>query len=160
MSLAPSLAIFRHAAYRRYWIMRQLVSASRQMLAVAIGWQVYDLARQTRSIEESAFLLGLVGLMQFAPVPFLSLIAGQVADRFDRKTILIVSNLVRLIGVALLLMATSMQTDAAIMTRETNWLRPSRGTRSAFRRRRSSVPPSAVSCTSPARRRFIGRAPR
>lgn len=116
MSLAPSLAIFRHAAYRRYWIMRQLVSASRQMLAVAIGWQVYDLARQTRSIEESAFLLGLVGLMQFAPVPFLSLIAGQAADRFDRKTILIVSNLVRLIGVALLLMATSMQTDAAIMT--------------------------------------------
>ncbi|WP_246048213.1 hypothetical protein [Hankyongella ginsenosidimutans] len=39
-----------------------------QMLSVAIGWQVYDVARQTRSVEESAFLLGMIGLAQFLPL--------------------------------------------------------------------------------------------
>ncbi|MEL7487675.1 MAG: hypothetical protein AAGJ87_10740, partial [Pseudomonadota bacterium] len=72
--------------------MRQLLSGSRQMIAVAIGWQVYDLARETLSIEESAFLLGLVGLIQFAPVLLLSLVGGQAADRLDRKLILMVAN--------------------------------------------------------------------
>ncbi len=97
MSLVPSFKIFRHQGYRHYWIARQLISGERQMVAVAIGWQIYDLARLTRSIEESAFLLGLVGLAQFLPVLLLSLIGGQAADRIDRKLILIVSNIVRLL---------------------------------------------------------------
>ena len=67
MSMVPSFSIFRHQGYRHYFIARQLVSAARQMIAVAIGWQVYDLTRETRSIEESAFLLGIVGLVQFNP---------------------------------------------------------------------------------------------
>ena len=93
--LTPSLDIFRHQPYRHYWIMRQSLSAARQMQAVAIGWQVYDVARETRSIEESALMLGFVGLAQFAPVFFLSLVGGQAADRLDRKLILVVTNLVR-----------------------------------------------------------------
>tara|TARA_R110000868_G_scaffold6550_3_gene37022 strand:- start:10169 stop:11425 length:1257 start_codon:yes stop_codon:yes gene_type:complete len=100
----PSFAVFRHDAFLRYWIMRQAVSAARQMMAVAIGWQVYDIARETRSVEESALLLGLVGLAQFAPVLFLSLVGGQAADRLDRKLILVVTNLVRAIA-ALILVA-------------------------------------------------------
>lgn len=91
----PSIAVFRHDAYLRYWIMRQTTSAARQMMAVAIGWQVYDIARQTRSVEESALMLGLVGLAQFAPVLLLSLVGGQAADRLDRKMILVVSNIGR-----------------------------------------------------------------
>ena len=79
--------------------MRQLLSGSRQMIAVAIGWQVYILARETRSIEESALLLGLVGLVQFAPVLALSLVGGQAADRLDRKTILIAANMMKLLVV-------------------------------------------------------------
>lgn len=93
--ITPSLDIFRHQPYRHYWAMRQSLSAARQMQAVAIGWQVYDVARQTRSIEESALMLGLVGLAQFAPVFLLSLVGGQAADRLDRKLILVVTNLVR-----------------------------------------------------------------
>ena len=95
MSLVPSFQVFRHSAYARYWVMRQLLSAARQMQAVAIGWQVYDVARQTRPVEEAALILGLVGLAQFLPVLILSLVGGQAADRFDRKTILIVANLIR-----------------------------------------------------------------
>lgn len=98
MSFAPSLKVFRHRAYAHYWVMRQLISGARQMQAVAIGWQIYDLARATRSIEESAFILGLVGLAQFLPVLLLSLIGGQAADRLDRKMILIVSNLARAVA--------------------------------------------------------------
>ncbi|MEZ5928054.1 MAG: MFS transporter [Parvularculaceae bacterium] len=98
MSLAPSTSVFRHRAYAYYWVMRQCVSSARQMQAVAIGWQIYDLARLTRSIEESAFILGLVGLAQFLPVLLLSLVGGQAADRLDRKMILIVSNLARAVG--------------------------------------------------------------
>lgn len=114
MALAPSFAVFRHSAYLRYWIMRQLLSGGRQMLAVAIGWQVYDLARLTRSIEESAFLLGLVGLVQFLPVLLLSLVGGQAADRFDRKSILIVSNLVRLAAILGLLVTAGMPANIAL----------------------------------------------
>ncbi|MGD2133754.1 MAG: MFS transporter [Maricaulaceae bacterium] len=94
--MTPSLKVFRHRAYLHYWIMRQLISAARQMTAVAIGWQVYDLARLTRSVEESALILGFVGLAQFFPVLSLSLVGGQAADRLDRRAILIVSNFVRI----------------------------------------------------------------
>jgi MFS family permease len=100
MRRVPSLTIFRHQAYRHYWIDRQLIAAERQMVAIAIGWQVYDLSRLTRSIEESAFMLGLVGLTQFAPILLLSLPGGQAADRFNRKAILVWSNVLRFFVIA------------------------------------------------------------
>ena len=51
-----------------------------QMLAVTIGWQVYELTN-------SAFDLGLVGLIQFVPVVVLTLLIGHAADRHDRRLI-------------------------------------------------------------------------
>ena len=52
------------------------------MLTVAVGWQVYDLTR-------SALTLGLVGLAQFLPQFLLTLVVGQVADRFERRRVII-----------------------------------------------------------------------
>src|SRR5438067_1249215 len=52
-----------------------------QMLAVGVGWQVY-------ALTDSAFDLGLVGLAQFVPSFLLMLVAGHVADRFDRRRVL------------------------------------------------------------------------
>jgi MFS family permease len=95
MSLTPSLAVFRHRAYAQYWVMRIFGGAAMQMLAVAIGWQVYDIARQTRSVEQSALILGLVGLAQFLPLLLFSLVGGVAADRLDRKAILVVTYLIR-----------------------------------------------------------------
>ena len=106
MRSLPSLTIFRHQGYRHYWIGRQLIAAERQMVAIAIGWQIYDLSRLTRSIEESAFMLGLVGLTQFLPILLLSLPGGQAADRFNRKLILVYSNIIR-IGIILMLFGAS-----------------------------------------------------
>ena len=51
-----------------------------QMLAVAIGWQVY-------SIHHHPLDLGLVGLMAFLPLPILALPAGQIADRLPRRAV-------------------------------------------------------------------------
>jgi len=114
MPLAPSFRIFRHRAYLLYWIMRQLMTAGRQMRAVAIGWQVYDLARLDRSVEESAFLLGLVGLAQFAPVLLLSLVGGQAADRYDRKAIIAWSNVAALCANAILIATAFLEPQVAL----------------------------------------------
>lgn len=110
MALAPSLTIFRHRAYLQFWLMRVAVAAARQMEAVAIGWQVYELARDPISegglaldIPQAAFMIGLVGLAQFIPVLLFSLVGGQAADRLNRKMILVVSNLFRLGGTVALL---------------------------------------------------------
>ena len=112
--MIPSLAIFQHKAYTHYWIMRQLNAGSRQMQSVAIGWMVYDLARQTHSIAESALYLGFIGLAQFLPVLLLSLIGGQAADRFDRKMILVVTNIGRVMLAMALIGSVFLSTPLAL----------------------------------------------
>lgn len=53
-----------------------------EMQAVAVGWQVYEITH--RPLD-----LGLVGLAQFLPGIVLFLVAGHVADVFDRRKVLI-----------------------------------------------------------------------
>ena len=52
----------------------------REMVFVAIGWQVY-------SIHKSTLDLGLVGLAEFLPLLLLALPGGQLSDRFSRRAI-------------------------------------------------------------------------
>jgi MFS family permease len=85
----PATAVFRHRNFTLFWFARIASIFAVQMQAVAIAWLVYDRARQSESIAQSAFLLGMVGLAQFVPIAVLSLFAGQAADRFDRKRIII-----------------------------------------------------------------------
>lgn len=75
------LAPFRNAGFRRYWLTLMFGGFSVQIVTVAVGWQVYDLTRDP-------FMLGLVGLSQFAPALLLVLVTGTVADRYPRRTIL------------------------------------------------------------------------
>src|SRR5688572_1652242 len=56
-------------------------------MVIVIGWQVYDIARQTMSIGDAAFQLGLIGLVQFVPLFVLTPVSGWAADRFDRRII-------------------------------------------------------------------------
>jgi MFS family permease len=56
------------------------------MLAVALGWQMYDLTH-------SAFSLGLIGLAQFLPQLLLTLVVGHAADRYNRRTIVLLCQL-------------------------------------------------------------------
>src|SRR6266487_2968390 len=57
-----------------------------QMIGVAIGWELYERT-------SSPLALGLVGLVQVIPVLLLSLPAGHIADRLDRRWITIASRL-------------------------------------------------------------------
>ena len=50
---------------------------------MAIGWQLYTLTG-------SALDLGLVGLVQFVPILPLTLVVGQVADRYDRRLVVVI----------------------------------------------------------------------
>ena len=67
--------------FRFFLAMRLPTSLAVQMQSVAVGWQVYDISHKPLS-------LGLVGLAQFLPVFGFALVAGHVADRFDRRRIL------------------------------------------------------------------------
>ena len=75
--------------YVCFWLARWSGSFAGQIQSVAMGWQIYALARQTRSVSESAFLVGMIGLAAFIPVLLLTLPAGETADRHNRKTILL-----------------------------------------------------------------------
>jgi MFS family permease len=79
------IAAFKHRDFRLYELARLAATLGLQMQSVAVGWQVYDLTK--RPLD-----LGLVGLVQFAPLLLLSLLTGHVADRFDRRAILLVYN--------------------------------------------------------------------
>ena len=70
--------------FRQFLRARLLGNAAQQMLLVALGWQMYDLTG-------SAWDLGLVGLMQFLPALFLTIPAGQLVDRVDRRQVLAAS---------------------------------------------------------------------
>jgi len=72
---------FQYLNFRLYLTARFLVTASAEMQAVAVGWQVYGLTGR-------ALDLGLVGLAQFLPGVLLFLVAGQAADRLPRQRIL------------------------------------------------------------------------
>lgn len=82
MSAAPGsdAPVWRHANFRRFWLVRVASMGAFQMQVVATGWLVYDLTGR-------ALDLGLVGLVQFIPRVALTLWAGALADRHDRRRI-------------------------------------------------------------------------
>src|SRR5512142_1528340 len=79
-SSSPESSVLRHPPYRLFWLARIATSLAFQMVGVAVGWQIY-------ALTGSAWYLGLVGLAQFLPMFLLTLAAGHVADRYDRRTI-------------------------------------------------------------------------
>lgn len=86
----PSGNVFRRPAFAQFWANRLFGTLGVQIESVAIGWQVYTVARLAHSVEQSAFLVGMVGLAQFLPLFALTLIAGETADRYSRRAILMI----------------------------------------------------------------------
>jgi MFS family permease len=85
-SLPPvvSRSVLKYRDYRLFLLARLLVTAAIQIQSVAVGYQVYE-------ITSDPLQLGFVGLAQFLPMLALILPAGDLADRFNRRTILMVS---------------------------------------------------------------------
>jgi MFS family permease len=74
----------------------QFVSiAGSQMQMVAINWHVYLLTK-------SSLALGALGLVRVVPIILCSLVGGVVADVFDRKRLIIATQLVMLTSAGLL----------------------------------------------------------
>jgi MFS family permease len=73
--------------YRLIWLARFINTAATTAMVVVIGAQVYRLARQSYGMSEAeaAFMLGLLGLIQFIPFMLLTPLAGVLADRMDRR---------------------------------------------------------------------------
>lgn len=82
--VAPRLRLRDHHDYLRLLVARVAGTAANQILMVALGWQMYDLTG-------SAWQLGLVGLLQFLPALLLTLPAGHLVDRYDRRWLLCAS---------------------------------------------------------------------
>lgn len=70
--------------YRRLLAGNVLRSIGTEMQSVAVGWELYQRT-------DDPLMLGLVGLVQFVPVFLLALPAGQAADRYSRKGLLLVA---------------------------------------------------------------------
>lgn len=77
-----------YPSFRRWLLVRFLVVLGSQLEVLAVGWHVYALTGRPMA-------LAYVGLAQFLPIFFLALVAGSVADRFDRRRILFASYLLQ-----------------------------------------------------------------
>jgi MFS family permease len=93
--------LLRNRRYALYLLSRVSLIIATQMLSVAVGWQVYE-------ITGKALALGFSGLALFLPGFVLALPGGHVADRVDRRRILLFCHLGVTSGaVALALLARS-----------------------------------------------------
>jgi MFS family permease len=93
----PTLkALLGQRAYVRMWLARLSGNLGGQIQAIALAWQVYAVARLSGSVAQGAFAVGMLGLASFLPMFLLALIAGETADRHDRRLIMAIANLVEL----------------------------------------------------------------
>ena len=82
-------ALLKRRDFVLFWSARVVATLGVQIQSVALGWQMYAVARETMGVAQSAFYVGMIGLAAFIPVFLLALPAGETADRHNRKTILL-----------------------------------------------------------------------
>ena len=75
-------SVLRERPFVCYLLTRLAAGVAVQIQTVAVGVQVY-------SLTHDPFDLGLIGLSQFVPFVACVLVAGHMADRFDRKAIVL-----------------------------------------------------------------------
>jgi MFS family permease len=92
---SSSHALFGHRPFFLYFLGRGFSEFAYQITAVAVGWQVY-------ALTHSALDLGLVGLVQFVPAVALAFFAGHVADRYDRRRVVQISQIAQALVAAFL----------------------------------------------------------
>jgi MFS family permease len=81
-SLASARVAFNYPSFSLYQLARFCIVLATEMQSVAVGWQVYEITK--RPLD-----LGLVGLAQFLPGVLLFLVSGHVADRYDRRKVVV-----------------------------------------------------------------------
>jgi MFS family permease len=97
---AATPSLIGHRSFALFWSARTSTTAAYQMQAVAVGWQIYDMTNNPLD-------LGFVGLVQFFPVVVLSLVIGQVADRYDRRRVAGICQVVKALAALALALGTA-----------------------------------------------------
>lgn len=80
--LPHALRAFGHRDFRLFWCGQGVSLIGTWMQSVAQSWLVLELTG-------SAFLLGLVGSLQFSPMLVLSFVAGALADRLPKRRLIL-----------------------------------------------------------------------
>ncbi len=104
----PGRGALRHRGFVLFLAARSLSVFATQIVGVSVGWQVYDLTR-------SPLDLGLVGLCQFAPALLLVLVTGTASDRYNRRVIFAVCQVISAAAVGVLLVLTASATIVVAM---------------------------------------------
>ena len=81
-SRSGAAAAFLSRDFRLYQMARVLVIVGAEAQALAVAWQIYEMTH-------SALALGYTGLALFLPGLLFMLPAGHVADRFDRRAVIL-----------------------------------------------------------------------
>jgi MFS family permease len=97
-AIMPSPGLLQQQPFVLFWIARLASSMGYQMLALVIGWQVYQLTNNPLD-------LGLVGLIQFVPAVLLTLLIGHAADRYDRRSIIRTAQCLSALAALLIMLA-------------------------------------------------------
>ncbi|HEX5438786.1 MAG TPA: MFS transporter [Gemmatimonadaceae bacterium] len=101
-------AALRIRDFRLYVIGNFVGTIGMEMVTVAVGWDLYERTG-------SALALGAVGLAQVLPVFLLTLPAGHVSDRFDRKRLLIAAQILLALSYVGLAVATALPHVVALV---------------------------------------------
>ena len=102
-------AALRFPNFRHYLTGQAVALLGGQMMAVAVAWELYQRTN-------SATALGLVGLVQIIPVFILFLPAGHVADRFNRRNIVIFCQLLQALAALTVGLASLYRTSIPALT--------------------------------------------
>jgi MFS family permease len=102
--LGPLTAL-RQYDFRLLWLGNLVSIAGSQMRIIAVNVQVYELAKASGRLDP-ALALGLIGLARVIPIVATSLFSGLVADRVDRRRLLLLTSLAALVCSAVLAAAT------------------------------------------------------
>ncbi|BDI61101.1 MFS transporter [Qipengyuania nanhaisediminis] len=98
---------FRVRNFRYYWVSRLAMTLAQYAMLLIIGWQTYNIARDGgMSIAEASGQLALIGLLQFLPLFVLTPFSGLAADRFDRRSLALLTVFAQLLCAATLGWAT------------------------------------------------------
>ena len=82
----------RHAGFRRLWTGQLIASVGSQLTVVAVGYQTYRLTGSTA-------MVGLVSLGQLVPLLAGSLFGGPLVDAWDRRRVMMATQLLLAVGV-------------------------------------------------------------
>jgi MFS family permease len=106
----PDLAALRHRDFALYISANFLTTIALQIQATALAWQIY-------AITDDPFQLGLVGLAEFLPAALLALPAGHLADRIDRRLLILIGVTAELFAALTLVILASTEdiTEVAIL---------------------------------------------